>query len=84
MSAGYWLGVDIGTGGSRALLVDETGRIAAARTAVHEDMRMDKPLWAEFSPPDPNRPAVTNSRSRLATVSWVAWMISRPGAWPWP
>lgn len=48
--SGYWLGVDIGTGGSRALLVDETGRIAAARTAVHEDMQMDKPLWAEQRP----------------------------------
>ncbi len=49
MSA-YWLGIDIGTGGSRALLVDETGRIAAARTAAHEDMRMERPLWAEQRP----------------------------------
>jgi len=49
MSA-YWLGIDIGTGGSRALLVDEQGRIAAARTAVHEDMRMERPLWAEQRP----------------------------------
>jgi len=49
MSA-YWLGIDIGTGGSRALLVDETGRIAAARTAVHEDMTMPRPLWAEQRP----------------------------------
>lgn len=49
MSA-YWLGVDIGTGGTRALLVDETGRITAARTAVHEDMTMQRPLWAEQRP----------------------------------
>ncbi|MFN0104101.1 MAG: xylulokinase [Bryobacteraceae bacterium] len=49
MSA-YWLGIDIGTGGSRALLVDEKGRIAAARTAAHEDMRMERPLWAEQRP----------------------------------
>jgi len=48
--SGYWLGIDIGTGGSRALLVDETGRIAAARTAAHEDMRMERPLWAEQRP----------------------------------
>ena len=46
----YWLGIDIGTGGSRALLVDETGRIVAARTAAHEEMRMEKPLWAEQRP----------------------------------
>ncbi len=45
-----WLGIDIGTGGSRALLVDETGRIRAARTAAHEDMKMERPLWAEQRP----------------------------------
>lgn len=49
MSA-YWLGIDIGTGGSRALLVNETGRIVAARTAAHEEMRMERPLWAEQRP----------------------------------
>jgi xylulokinase len=49
MSA-YWLGIDIGTGGSRALLVNEKGRIVAARTAAHEEMRMEKPLWAEQRP----------------------------------
>ena len=46
----YWMGIDVGTGGSRALLVDETGRIAAARTAAHEDMKMERPLWAEQRP----------------------------------
>ncbi len=49
MSA-YWLGIDIGTGGTRALLVDAAGRIAAARTAAHEEMRMERPLWAEQRP----------------------------------
>ena len=28
----YWLGIDIGTGGSRALLVDADGRIKAMPT----------------------------------------------------
>lgn len=46
----YWLGIDIGTGGSRALLVDEQGTVKAAFTAAHEDMRMDKPMWAEQRP----------------------------------
>jgi len=46
----YWLGLDIGTGGTRALLVDEKGKIAAGVTAAHEDMRMDRPLWAEQRP----------------------------------
>jgi xylulokinase len=46
----YWLGIDIGTGGSRALLVDREGRVKAGFTAPHEDMRMHKPLWAEQRP----------------------------------
>ncbi len=46
----YWLGLDIGTGGSRALLVDETGAVKHAFTAAHEDMTMHRPLWAEQRP----------------------------------
>ena len=46
----YWLGIDIGTGGSRALLVDESGHVAHAFTAAHEEMRMEKPMWAEQRP----------------------------------
>jgi xylulokinase len=45
-----WMGIDIGTGGSRALLVDEQGRVRAGFTAPHEDMRMERPLWAEQDP----------------------------------
>ena len=48
----YWLGIDIGTGGSRALLVDEKGKVKAGFTAPHEEMRMEKPLWAEQRPED--------------------------------
>jgi xylulokinase len=46
----YWLGVDIGTGGSRALLIDAKGKEVAAVTSPHEDMRMEQPLWAEQRP----------------------------------
>jgi xylulokinase len=45
-----WMGIDIGTGGSRALLVDERGAVRAGYTAPHEDMRMERPLWAEQRP----------------------------------
>src|SRR5579872_1168624 len=45
-----WLGIDIGTGGSRALLIDERGVVRAGCTAPHEDMRMERPLWAEQRP----------------------------------
>ena len=46
----YWLGLDTGTGGTRALLVDARGRVAAGFTAPHEDVQMLQPLWAEQRP----------------------------------
>ena len=46
----YWLGIDVGTGGTRALLVDARGKVRYAFTAPHEDMRMERPLWAEQRP----------------------------------
>jgi xylulokinase len=46
----YWLGIDVGTGGTRALLVDRQGRVKAGFTAPHEDMRLERPLWAEQRP----------------------------------
>jgi xylulokinase len=48
----YYLGIDVGTGGSRALLADERGKVAHAFTAPHEDMLMHQPLWAEQRPED--------------------------------
>ncbi|HEY7307067.1 MAG TPA: xylulokinase [Bryobacteraceae bacterium] len=48
----YWLGLDIGTGGSRALLVDEAGRVRYSFIAAHQDMEMLRPLWAEQHPDD--------------------------------
>src|SRR5258708_24770488 len=44
------MGVDVGTGGTRALLVDDAGRLKNAFTAPHEDMHMERPLWAEQRP----------------------------------
>lgn len=46
----YWLGIDIGTGGSRALLIDEKGIVRHAFTAPHDEMTMERPLWAEQRP----------------------------------
>jgi xylulokinase len=46
----HWLGVDIGTGGSRAILVSESGSVHASFTAGHEEMQMARPMWAEQRP----------------------------------
>lgn len=48
----YWLGVDIGTSGTRALLVDHAGQVRHSFTAPHQEMRMPRPLWAEQDPED--------------------------------
>src|SRR5713101_5998276 len=45
-----WMGIDVGTGGTRALVVDERGKIRGGFTAPHEEMRMERPLWAEQRP----------------------------------
>jgi len=45
-----WMGIDVGTGGTRALLVDREGRVRASHTAAHDEMLMLKPLWAEQRP----------------------------------
>ena len=45
-----WLGIDIGTGGTRALLVNAHGKVLAGVTAPHEEMQMLRPLWAEQRP----------------------------------
>jgi len=48
----YWLGIDVGTGGSRAFLIDAVGREVGAATAPHKEMRMERPMWAEQRPED--------------------------------
>jgi xylulokinase len=61
-----WLGIDIGTGGSRALLIDERGAVRAGFTAPHEEMRMERPLWAEQRPENWWEAAVFAIRGVLA------------------
>src|SRR4051812_13488097 len=48
----FWLGIDVGTGGSRALLVDSQGRVRHSFVAPHQEMQMLRPLWAEQDPDD--------------------------------
>jgi xylulokinase len=47
----YLLGVDVGTSGTKALLIDVTGNVVAS--ATHEyPMATPRPLWAEQDPDD--------------------------------
>ena len=46
------LGIDVGTGGTRALIVDEHGHIISAATENHEPFASPKTGWAEQNPED--------------------------------
>jgi xylulokinase len=46
------LGIDVGTGGTRAVLLDETGRVLSTADAEHSAMASPKIGWAEQDPRD--------------------------------
>jgi xylulokinase len=74
-----WLGIDIGTGGSRALLVDGRGAVRAGYTAAHQDMTMARPLWAEQRPEDWWDAAVQAIRGALADAGVAGSQIKGVG-----
>jgi xylulokinase len=47
----YYLGIDIGTSGTKSLLIDETGAAIAEATATYP-LATPKPLWTEQDPED--------------------------------
>lgn len=48
---GYTIGVDIGTSGTKSLLIDPDGNILAEASSTY-DISMPKPLWTEQDPED--------------------------------
>jgi xylulokinase len=46
------LGIDVGTGGTRAVLLDQAGRVLGAATAEHAEMASPHLGWAEQDPRD--------------------------------
>ncbi len=61
----YLLGIDIGTSGTKTLLVDERGRIAASVT-VEYPCYAPKPAWSEQTPEDWWKATVRSVRLALA------------------
>lgn len=62
----YWLGLDVGTTGSRAVIVDSTGAVRGAASADHAPMSQPQPTWAEQDPEDWWRAAQQAIPSALA------------------
>ncbi|MGH9595175.1 MAG: xylulokinase, partial [Edaphobacter sp.] len=46
------LGIDVGTGGTRAVLIDRTGRVTASFASEHAPIRSEHSGWAEQEPED--------------------------------
>jgi xylulokinase len=47
-----FLGIDVGTGGTRALVIDDTGRVIASATEEHQAFASPQTGWAEQDPDD--------------------------------
>src|SRR5688572_20867419 len=62
----FWLGLDVGTTGSRAVIVDEKGVVRAAASADHAPMSQPQPTWAEQDPEDWWRAAQAAVRRALS------------------
>jgi xylulokinase len=58
--------MDVGTGGTRAVLVNEQGQLVASASAEHAPFRVDHPGWAEQDPEDWSRAAQEAIREVLA------------------
>ena len=63
------LGIDVGTGGSRAVCIDENGKILASATAEHAAFASPAIGWAEQSPEDWWRAVKLAIRACLQTVN---------------
>ena len=46
------LGIDTGTGGTRAVVINEAGSVVASATCEHEPFASPQPAWAEQDPLD--------------------------------
>ena len=61
----YCLGIDVGTGGTRAVLIDGAGRIIASETIEHIPFASPQTGWAEQDPDDWWRASVAAIRAVL-------------------
>ncbi len=48
----FMMGIDVGTTGTRAVIVRPDGHVMSATTVDHQPLRMAKPGWAEQDPED--------------------------------
>jgi xylulokinase len=61
----WFLGMDVGTGGTRAVVVDATGKLISGASSEHAAFRTPHPGWAEQDPGDWWRAAQEAIRAAL-------------------
>ena len=64
----WFLGMDVGTGGTRAVVVDDAGKLIAGASSEHEAFKTAHPGWAEQDPEDWWRAAQEAIRFALAAA----------------
>jgi xylulokinase len=64
----WFLGMDVGTGGTRAVVVDADGRLISGASSEHAPFRTPHPGWAEQDPEDWWRAAQDAIRLALAAA----------------
>jgi xylulokinase len=63
-----FLGMDVGTGGTRAVVIDHAGKLLSSASSMHVPFRSEHPGWAEQDPEDWWRAAQEVLRNVLAAV----------------
>ena len=64
----WFLGMDVGTGGTRAVVVDAQGKLIGGASSEHAPFRTAHPGWAEQDPEDWWRAAQDAIRQALAAT----------------
>jgi xylulokinase len=78
-SSGVFLGIDVGTGGTRALLIDAGGQLIGSATAEHAPFASPRPGWAEQDPHDWWRATGEAVRGVLARTGLAGSAVSAVG-----
>jgi xylulokinase len=62
----YYLGIDVGTSGTKTLVMDARGKVLATANAAHADPAAPRPAWSEQDPLDWWRAAVKSVKAVIA------------------
>ena len=75
----YFLGIDVGTGGTRALIINESGQVIASATKEHEAFGSPEIGWAEQDPQDWWRACGRSVQKALADAERNMAVLGRRG-----